>query len=397
MCLLSSNAQDAKKVLFIGNSITYYNNMPQTFEAIANSKGDDTNVTMYAPGGTGFIHHVNDANVWQKFRDEVWDFVVLQPGSSESVGQSSTIAQTLVRAVRLKDSIVKYSPCAKILYYEISYGVWGNTAANLQTYNATMDIIKSNNEVLADGTNFFFAPVGEGFRTKWNDDQTDMLWGSTGDIHPNAKGSYIAACVFYAAIFQKPSLGTTEISSLSQADATAIQTLADNTVLNNLPNWRINVFNQFTDFEYNQNASQIAFTDLSLNTNSQEWNFGDGNSSTASNPTHLYTSLGDFDVTLTTHKGNCIETLTKTITVSVLGEAGFNITEDWTIYPNPTSKYIYFDNIKNQDLVTIYNNLGQVVIQKNKLEDSKLNISNLSKGIYHLSINNSKGYTFIKK
>jgi len=32
------NAQDTTKVLFIGNSITYYNNMPQTFEAIANDK-----------------------------------------------------------------------------------------------------------------------------------------------------------------------------------------------------------------------------------------------------------------------------------------------------------------------------------------------------------------------
>jgi len=67
---ISSNAQDTTKVLFIGNSITYFNNMPQTFESIANSKGDPTEVTIYAPGGTGFINHVNDPNVFNYFQQE---------------------------------------------------------------------------------------------------------------------------------------------------------------------------------------------------------------------------------------------------------------------------------------------------------------------------------------
>ena len=387
MCLLKVTAQDSKKILFIGNSITYYNNMPQTFEAIANSKGDNTNVTMYAPGGTGFVHHVNDNNVWRKFRDEVWDFVVLQPGSSESVGQSATIAESLVRAQRLKDSIVKYSPCVKILYYEISYGVWGSTAANLQTYNNTMDIIKSNNEILADGTNSYFAPVGEAFRTKWNGDQTDMLWGSTGDIHPNAKGSYIAACVFYSSIFQKASLGTTEISSLSQVDATAIQTLADDTVLNNLSDWRINVFNQFTNFEYNQDSSQISFTNLSLNTDAQEWDFGDGSSSTSSNPTHLYTSLGDFDITLTTHKGNCSETITKTITVSILGESDYSIIKDWNIYPNPTSNTLHINVTNDNCIFSIFDYTNKLI---KKTNNKNIDVSTLAKGIYFIQVNDLK-------
>lgn len=52
----NSNAQNIKNILFIGNSITYFNNMPQTFESIANDKGDAASVTVYAPGGTGFIN-----------------------------------------------------------------------------------------------------------------------------------------------------------------------------------------------------------------------------------------------------------------------------------------------------------------------------------------------------
>ena len=48
--LLSLNvkAQDTTKVLFIGNSITYYNDMPENFEDIVNSTSDIIEVTIYA-------------------------------------------------------------------------------------------------------------------------------------------------------------------------------------------------------------------------------------------------------------------------------------------------------------------------------------------------------------
>ncbi len=80
--------------------------MPQTFESIANSKGDPTEVTVYAPGGTGFINHVIDQNVYNLFHAGSWDYVVLQPGSNESPGYSEPIDATLSRAKTLKDFIL---------------------------------------------------------------------------------------------------------------------------------------------------------------------------------------------------------------------------------------------------------------------------------------------------
>lgn len=197
----SLKAQDTTKVLFIGNSLTLFNNMPNTFEAIANSKGYNTEVTVYAPGGTGFIDHVNDPNVYNYFQQGSWDYVVLQPGASESLGYSEPIQTTLNRARVLKDSILQYNPCAKILYYEISWRAYGSTPTQFYDFNDTMDIIRANFEYLSDSTELFFAPAGETIRTIWNNDQTTMLWGGIGDLHPNAKGSYIIACTFYASIF----------------------------------------------------------------------------------------------------------------------------------------------------------------------------------------------------
>ena len=45
----------------------------------------------------------------------------------------------------------------------------------------------------------------------------------------------------------------------------------------------------------------VSFSDLSVgtNVNAWSWDFGDGNSSTAQNPTHVYTVPGTYDVTLT--------------------------------------------------------------------------------------------------
>ena len=54
------------------------------------------------------------------------------------------------------------------------------------------------------------------------------------------------------------------------------------------------------------------------------WTFGDGDSSTAKNPTHLYTAPGSYDVTLiTTDNHGCSSTLTRTLTAYARPTADF--------------------------------------------------------------------------
>ncbi len=380
--------QDKTRVLFIGNSITYFNNMPQTFEAIANSKKDYTDVTVYAPGGTGFIHHVNDPNVYEYFRKGNWDYVVLQPGSNESPGYSEPIEATLSRAKILKDSIQAYNPCAKTLYYEISYGVWGSTASDLVTYNNTMDLIRANIEYLSDSTSLFFAPAGEAVRIAWNADQTTMLWGSTGDIHPNAKGSYIIACTFYASIFKKPSLGTDVIHTLTQQEAEKYQLLADTTVLNHLSNWRINTYNQYTNFEYVKNQLSVDFMSTSQHVDALFWDFGDGHTSeNVSEISHTYENAGNYNVTLTSYKGECSETIRKTTHVEPIEIEDVNNTTSFHIYPNPFTNKIIIEHYTTTD-ISIYDVLGKdftpsISINRNN-SGIEIQTQKLPKGLYLL-------------
>lgn len=375
---IKSHAQDTTQILFIGNSITYFNNMPQTFESIANSLGDTTEVTVYAPGGTGFVNHVNDPNVYGHFKQKQWDFIVLQPGSNESPGYSFSIQETYSRAQTLLDSIYKYNPCCMVLFYEISYGVWGNSAANLMTYNNTMSAIKTNLEYLADSTKTFFAPVGEVFSHKWNANQNDILWGGYGDIHPNAKGSYIAACTFYSSIFQKPSLGTSEISSLAQSDASYIQQLCDSTVLNHLSQWRINSYNQITDFNFNIQSDTVLFSNTSQNTDSVKWDFGDGTYSILQDPVHIFNSTGQYEVRLTTYKNGCEQS--KTEIIHILSTEHINLTDTWNIYPNPVSETLFIENTNNATYsYKIYDLNGQLIYSG---VAQTISVSDLNSGVY---------------
>ncbi len=51
--------------------------------------------------------------------------------------------------------------------------------------------------------------------------------------------------------------------------------------------------------------ANVSFTNLSANANSYLWDFGDGNTSTDENPTHIYNSLGVYTVSLIADGGVC--------------------------------------------------------------------------------------------
>ena len=62
--------------------------------------------------------------------------------------------------------------------------------------------------------------------------------------------------------------------------------------------------------------------------NSYQWNFGDGQTSTISNPSHTYASPGTYQVTLSVACGNglCTNEITKSVTVSALPTVSFEST-----------------------------------------------------------------------
>jgi gliding motility-associated-like protein len=64
------------------------------------------------------------------------------------------------------------------------------------------------------------------------------------------------------------------------------------------------------------NKRLINFKNESLGTGNITWNFGDGGTSTLSDPTHLYAADGNYTVQLVVDNGNCTDTLEKVVEVS---------------------------------------------------------------------------------
>jgi gliding motility-associated-like protein len=96
----------------------------------------------------------------------------------------------------------------------------------------------------------------------------------------------------------------------------------------------------------------VSFTDLSVNATSWNWDFGDGSSSTAKNPTHTYTSLGQFNVKLTIiNKDGCENTITKPAFVNILAPvasiAGLPVEGCVPFSFSPVSSSFSVDGIKD--------------------------------------------------
>lgn len=380
------------KILFVGNSITYYNDMPQTFRDIANQKGDSVLLTVYAPGGTGFQHHSIDPQVYNHLRTGGWDVIILQPGSNESVGVPPTQARetTLAQARILIDSALHYSPCSRIMFYEISYGVWGTSSAEVAQYNTTMNEIRTTNNYLSDSTSKSFVPAGEVLRHVWNQNPAQLLWGSAGDIHPNVRGSYLISCTFYSAIFNKPSYGSTIVPGIVAGDAAYYQQVADSVVLNHTSAWRIDTNWHKARFQYAGVGLSVTLTNTAVNTDSVKWEI-EGQMSIGDVADHVFSTSGTYPVKMIAYFGLCTDTVIQNITIgspsSIIPAAR---EQGLIIYPSPVSKTLLIkvpESVKAFK-VHIYNMTGAIVMQAENT--NTINVSTLAEGIYLIKVNTSQ-------
>lgn len=142
------------------------------------------------------------------------------------------------------------------------------------------------------------------------------------------------------------------------------------------------------------------------------WDFGDGDTSTLANPTHLYSSIGNRMVCLTVSGGTCTDTYCDTafLDMSQAGNgvlslrtvhAPVGITEHTKIsglvlYPNPAENELMLDSKYPMSDVqlTVIDMLGREMISITRWSaPGKIDVSALESGMYLLKISNSQGQT----
>ncbi|MBZ5535203.1 MAG: SGNH/GDSL hydrolase family protein [Acidobacteriia bacterium] len=184
------------RVLFVGNSYTYYNNLPEMLEQLSLSAGTDSRIQarMIVAGGAML------EQLWQRgaalwaIQHGGWDYVVLQEQSS--LGPSPMVDG--LPTIRSPDDFYKYARLfdeairqagAKTVFYS----TWARRNAPVQNQQA-LDFAYMR---IARELHARVAPVGlawQDLRTKGSG--VDPYWQD--GSHPSPAGTYLAACVFYA-------------------------------------------------------------------------------------------------------------------------------------------------------------------------------------------------------
>lgn len=116
------------------------------------------------------------------------------------------------------------------------------------------------------------------------------------------------------------------------------------------------------------------------------WDFGDGNTSTALNPTHTYSGSGDYDVVLTAT--NPCGTDTAIQTLNIIGtHSNAEHLMKLQIFPNPAQDRFFVRPAVLGGSLKVYDAMGRVVLEKQSIRaDSGVRINSLPNGMYYVHI-----------
>ena len=339
---LWSHAQISKKVLFLGNSYTYYNNLPITLQEMGFSDANDLIIDQNTPGGSTLMAHSSNATSLQKIQANNWDYVVLQDQSQlPSFSWSQVQSDVLPYAEILVDSIRSANECAIPLFFN----TWGRENGDPQwdsvnTFEKMNDRLFNTYGLMAETHSGKRAPVGMAF-AKVKQDQGNVvthsqLYTSDGS-HPSKLGSYLTACVFYELIFETTVVGNSYLDpAISNAQANYLQTVAHE-VNQDIDSITTDFTQPLANFEYQLAGNSIQTINMSEHAFDYQWYFGDGGSSSVENPAHTYVASGTYVIELNANYCSRQATHLDTVDIQIsTAQQNLTKTQELTLYPNPS-------------------------------------------------------------
>ena len=204
------------RVLFIGNSFTARNNVPELIAGMARSRGHSMEHKLISQGGASLKMHWNKGAAPKAIADGGWDYVVLQEQSTLPVKNRERTHEN----VRLFDESIRQAGAKMVLYLTWAREKVPETQASLtECYTS-----------IAEELGAIVVPAGVAWERVLKRKAHPVLHDKDGS-HPTLAGSYLAACVFYAVLFdENPEAVSAEVKGLSADDAQLLRTAAWETV-----------------------------------------------------------------------------------------------------------------------------------------------------------------------
>lgn len=185
LILLAASPASAqvRRVLFIGNSLIYTNDLPAVVRAVAAQAGDDLVVASATGPNLALIDHLHGAtDAVARIRGGRWDYVVLQQGP------------TTVQMCR--DSLIGWTRA-----FDTLARAAGARPALLMTWPPAgepelFDAARVSFQEAARAVGGVFIPAGEAWRIALAADPRIELYGPDG-FHPSTAGTWLTAFVIF--------------------------------------------------------------------------------------------------------------------------------------------------------------------------------------------------------
>jgi hypothetical protein len=231
---LHAQSNDTLRVLFIGNSHTYFNNMPVLFDSLSQSAGRNVITDMVAPGGFTLEEHSTYTLTLAMIEQGTWHYVVLQEQSQIPTINNLRFNSMYPAARRLDSVITQHNEStAFFMTWGWKYGgqmiIGGDSSPYFVNYFHMQESVRVAYESIATELSAKLCPVGMAWKRARMIDTLVDLWAED-NYHPTLKGSYLAACVFYSVFFNSSPLGLSYTAGLSPEDALFFQYVAWQTV-----------------------------------------------------------------------------------------------------------------------------------------------------------------------
>lgn len=235
-CPDAGHAPTCTRVLFVGNSYTLVNDLPGTFAKLARSGGHRVEVGTAAENGWTLADQAGSSATAAKLASAKWDIVVLQEQSQLPSVEQFRQAQMYPAARRLIQAIRNQGAQPMLFLTWARRDGWPENG--MPNYSSMQSAIDSGYLTIAHEQQAAVAPVGDAWSTLVGTEGTPALWQQDGS-HPTEAGTYLAACVFYAAVFHQSPKGLGYHAGLSGEDAAKMQDVAATTVLGDLTKWTL--------------------------------------------------------------------------------------------------------------------------------------------------------------
>lgn len=180
------------RILFIGNSYIFVNDLPGMLTAMMASKGIKLDTRSVVPGGFTLEKHWQGEEARKVIADGLWDYVVIQEQSQMPASHP---------AVTLKYAALFAQAVREAHSKPVFYLTWAHKDKPNMQNGLTSTYMKAG----ADA-NALVAPAGIAWQSALKADPKLVLYAADGS-HPTVQGTYLIACVFYATLLRRDPTG----------------------------------------------------------------------------------------------------------------------------------------------------------------------------------------------